>query len=84
MRAAPLVAFPQLDDQHLALAAQHGRDMMRLVADEDERVAPLEAVRALTGWGQPLTGRLAILDMLDRRWREVGVAKEPTCPICSA
>ena len=32
----------------------------------------------------PLTGRLAILDMLDRRWREVGVAKEPTCPICSA
>ena len=47
-------------------------------------MAALEAVRALTGWGQPLTGRLAILDMLDRRWREVGVAKEPTCPICSA
>ena len=45
-------------------------------------MAALEAVRALTGWGQPLTGRLAILDMLDRRWREVAVAKDPECPIC--
>ncbi|WP_447765985.1 HesA/MoeB/ThiF family protein [Sphingopyxis panaciterrae] len=45
-------------------------------------MAALEAVRALTGWGQPLAGRLAIVDMLDRRWREVGVAKDPACPIC--
>lgn len=45
-------------------------------------MAALEAVRALSGWGQPLTGRLAIVDMLDRRWREVTVPKEPECPIC--
>ncbi len=45
-------------------------------------MAALEAVRALTGWGQTLAGRLAIVDMLDRRWREVGVAKDPECPIC--
>lgn len=45
-------------------------------------MAALEAVRALTGWGQVLTGKLAIVDMLDRRWREVTVAKEPECPIC--
>jgi len=45
-------------------------------------MAALEAVRALTGLGQPLTGRLAIVDMLDRRWREVAVPKEPECPIC--
>lgn len=45
-------------------------------------MAALEAVRALTGWGRTLTGRLTILDMLDRRWREVAVAKEPECPIC--
>jgi len=45
-------------------------------------MAALEAVRALTGWGQPLAGRLAIVDMLERRWREVGVAKDPACPIC--
>ena len=45
-------------------------------------MAALEAVRALTGWGRALTNRLTILDMLDRRWREVAVAKEPECPIC--
>lgn len=45
-------------------------------------MAALEAVRALTGWGSALTGRLAIVDMLDRRWREVAIAKDPECPIC--
>ncbi len=45
-------------------------------------MAALEAVRALTGWGSTLTGRLAIIDMLDRRWREVAVPKDPECPIC--
>lgn len=47
-------------------------------------MAALEAVRALTGLGASLTGRLAILDMLDRRWREVGVPEDPLCPICQA
>ena len=45
-------------------------------------MAALEAVRALSGWGQPLTGRLAIIDMLERRWREVGIAKDPGCTTC--
>ncbi len=45
-------------------------------------MAALEAVRALTGWGSGLTGRLAIIDMLDRRWREVAVPRDPECPIC--
>ncbi|SNS86319.1 HesA/MoeB/ThiF family protein [Sphingopyxis indica] len=45
-------------------------------------MAALEGVRALTGWGRSLVGRLAILDMLERRWREVGIAKDPACPIC--
>lgn len=47
-------------------------------------MAALEAVRALTGWGTSLAGRLAIVDMLDRRWREVGVPQDPLCPTCRA
>jgi len=47
-------------------------------------MAALEAVRALSGWGSALPGRLAIVDMLDRRWREVGVPEDPECPICKA
>lgn len=45
-------------------------------------MAALEAVRALTGWGSPLSGRLAIVDMLERRWREVAMAKDPECSAC--
>jgi adenylyltransferase/sulfurtransferase len=45
-------------------------------------MAALEAVRALTGWGSSLAGRLAIVDMLERRWREVGVAQDPECATC--
>ncbi|MGL3822407.1 HesA/MoeB/ThiF family protein [Sphingopyxis sp. R3-92] len=45
-------------------------------------MAALETVRALSGWGQSLSGRLAIIDMLERRWREMGVAKDPGCAIC--
>ncbi|ALJ16248.1 HesA/MoeB/ThiF family protein [Sphingopyxis macrogoltabida] len=45
-------------------------------------MAALEAVRALSGWGRSLAGRLAIVDMLERRWREVSVGKDPECPIC--
>ena len=45
-------------------------------------MAALEAVRALTSWGQSLSGRLAIIDMLERRWREMSVAKDPGCAIC--
>lgn len=47
-------------------------------------MAALETVRALTGLGSSLTGRLAIVDMLDRRWREVGVPKDPLCLVCRA
>lgn len=47
-------------------------------------MAALETVRALGGWGSSLTGRLAIVDMLDRRWREVGVPEDPQCPTCRA
>jgi adenylyltransferase/sulfurtransferase len=47
-------------------------------------MAALEAVRALSGWGSSLTGRLAIVDMLDRRWREVGVPKDPRCLTCQS
>jgi molybdopterin-synthase adenylyltransferase len=45
-------------------------------------LAAVEAVRAITGFGAPLTGKLLLTDMLDRRWREVRVAKDPECPVC--
>lgn len=45
-------------------------------------MAALEAVRAIAGFGSALTGRLMLFDMLDRRWRELRIAKDPGCPKC--
>lgn len=67
-------------DQEGINCAEQG--VMGALAGMIGTMAALEAVRALTGWGSGLTGRLAIVDMLDRRWREVAIAKDPECPIC--
>ena len=45
-------------------------------------MAALEAIKRLTGAGQPLTGRLWIHDALAGRSRTVSVAADPTCPVC--
>lgn len=45
-------------------------------------MAALEVIRHLSGWGRSLLGRLMVVDMMDRQWREMGVAKDPACPVC--
>src|SRR3546814_18571884 len=52
-----------------------------LVSFDPERSSSWEAVRALTGWGSPLAGRLAIVDMLERRWRAGGLPADPARPV---
>jgi adenylyltransferase/sulfurtransferase len=42
-----------------------------------------EAIKWLTGVGEPLVGRLLLFDALALRFREVRLAKSPDCPICS-
>lgn len=46
-------------------------------------MAALEAIRALSGWGRSLRGRLVMIDMMERGWREAGIAKDPACPVCN-
>lgn len=43
-----------------------------------------EALRLLAGIGQPLTGRLLLLDALSMRWHEVQVPRDPACRVCGA
>jgi adenylyltransferase/sulfurtransferase len=45
-------------------------------------LAAVEAVRAIVGFGSPLTGKLVLTDLIERRWREVRIAKDPECSIC--
>ena len=41
-----------------------------------------EAIKVLTGIGEPLVGRLLVYDALEMTFRTVNVRKDPECPIC--
>jgi sulfur-carrier protein adenylyltransferase/sulfurtransferase len=41
-----------------------------------------EAIKLITGIGEPLAGRLMIYDALEMTYRTVRVRKDPECPVC--
>ncbi|GAB3134984.1 adenylyltransferase/sulfurtransferase MoeZ [Microbispora hainanensis] len=41
-----------------------------------------EAIKVITGIGEPLVGRLMIYDALEMKYRDVKVRKDPECPLC--
>jgi len=47
-------------------------------------MAALEAIKLITGAGEPLTGRLMLYDGLAGTSRVVRVAADPDCPVCGS
>ena len=45
-------------------------------------IMALEAIKLITGAGEPLTGRLLIYDALSAEVRTVRVGADPECPVC--
>jgi sulfur-carrier protein adenylyltransferase/sulfurtransferase len=43
-----------------------------------------EAIKLLTGIGEPLIGRFLLYDALKMRFREFKVPRDPDCPVCGA
>ncbi|MCF1184110.1 molybdopterin-synthase adenylyltransferase MoeB [Marichromatium gracile] len=41
-----------------------------------------EAIKILTGIGEPLFGRLLLLDALRMQWRSLTLPPDPDCPVC--
>jgi adenylyltransferase/sulfurtransferase len=41
-----------------------------------------EAIKVLTGVGEPLVGRLMVYDALEMSYRTINVRKDPDCPVC--
>src|SRR5215216_3920340 len=41
-----------------------------------------EAIKLLTGIGEPLVGRLMVYDALEMEYRKIKVRKDPECPVC--
>jgi molybdopterin/thiamine biosynthesis adenylyltransferase len=42
----------------------------------------LEALKLLAGFGEPLVGRLLLIDALSTRFRELRVKRDPGCTVC--
>lgn len=45
-------------------------------------ILAVETVKLAAGFGEPLAGRLLLLDGLGMRFREVRVSRDPACPAC--
>lgn len=45
-------------------------------------VQATETIKLILGIGEPLIGRLLLLDALGMRWRELKLRKDPNCPVC--
>jgi adenylyltransferase/sulfurtransferase len=43
-----------------------------------------EALKLITGIGEPLLGRLHVYDALEMTWRQLAVRKDPDCAVCGA
>jgi adenylyltransferase/sulfurtransferase len=41
-----------------------------------------EALKLAADLGEPLQGRLLLLDALAMQWHSVRVARDPGCPVC--
>ena len=42
-----------------------------------------EALKLIGGVGEPMTGRLLLLDAYAMRWRDVRIPRDPQCPVCA-
>ncbi|CAB4870300.1 unannotated protein [freshwater metagenome] len=42
-----------------------------------------EAIKVITGVGEPMVGSLMVYDALEMSFRKVKIRKDPNCPICS-
>ncbi|MCO8161330.1 molybdopterin-synthase adenylyltransferase MoeB [Pseudomonas sp. 21LCFQ02] len=44
----------------------------------------LEALKLLAGFGEPMVGRLLLIDALGTRFRELKVRRDPACAVCGS
>jgi len=47
-------------------------------------VQAAEAIKILANFGNPLTGRLLLLDGLNMEWTQITLNKNPNCPVCAS
>ena len=45
-------------------------------------VQAMEAIKVVANMGNPLTGKILMLDAMSMSWREMKLTKQPTCSVC--
>ncbi len=46
-------------------------------------IQALEVLKLLVGFGEPLAGKVLLLDALTMEWQTIALPKNPRCPVCS-
>ena len=82
-RARPVLPVPVPG----APAARHGPScaeggVLGVLCASIGSIQVTEAIKLITGIGEPLLGRLMIYDALDMNYRTVKVRKDPNCAVC--
>ena len=76
------VVLPQ--DEHVHELCRYGGAELHSVAAFLGGCAAHEAIKLLTGIGDPLVGRLMVYDALEMQYRSLKVRKDPDCALCGA
>ncbi len=61
----------------------HGFPVLGAVAGTVGCLAAMEAVKLITGLGEPVTGRILHFDLLEMEFRALRAHRDPYCPDCS-
>jgi molybdopterin/thiamine biosynthesis adenylyltransferase len=74
--------FPEADDVEELRCATTGvlAPLVGIVGS----MQAAEAIKVLTGMGEPLVGRMLCLDALSMQWNTVRFKRDPACPVCSS
>ena len=73
-------AFPQAADGMVANCAEAG--VLGVLPGVLGILQATEAIKLITGIGEPLTGRLLTYDALDMRFSEFRITRRPDCAVC--
>lgn len=72
--------YPEGDDEQLTCSTS---GVMAPLVGIIGSMQAMEAIKLLSGFGQPLTGRLLMLDASNMEWRTLKLKKDPQCHICA-
>ena len=77
-----LYSEPGAGEPHSGGCADEG--ILSAVAGMVGVAQALEAIKLLSGYGQPLEQKLLLLDGGITEWRSLNLAPDPACPVCGA